>query len=169
MPYLLALKALPWKLIGLAALGMFIGGLFLALKMEQSQNAKLKAQLHECTSLRAQDRTNYIAAQKAAEAENKAQVQSIESQYQRNNDEAVANLNARLERLRRELSQGGTAAPQSHPVKPGLPQAGDPTPAPGATGVCYPPEVILRAAENEERFDELITLIQKQMNVDPNR
>src|SRR6185369_14826758 len=122
MPYLLALKALPWKLIGLAALGLFIGGLFLALKMEQSQNAKLKAQLHECSSLRAQDRTNYIAAQKAADDLAKQNVQRVTIEQQRISHEVssdyarqLADLRARFDRLR---AHSGTAPGQ--PQGPGV-------------------------------------------------
>jgi hypothetical protein len=151
---------------GLLFLNILTG---IAWQVEKRAHAKANQRIVELTQLRETDRTNYIAAQKAAEAKNKAQVQSIESQYQRNNDEAVANLNSRIERLRRELSQGGAAAPQSHPVKPGLPQAGDPAGTPPPARVCIASEDFLRAAENEERFDELITLIERQMNVDPNR
>lgn len=42
----LAFKALPWKLIGYCALGMALVLMYAALRIEQAQNVKLKAQLH---------------------------------------------------------------------------------------------------------------------------
>lgn len=45
MTWLLAARALPWKLIGFAALALMVGSLMLALKIERTQNGKLKAQI----------------------------------------------------------------------------------------------------------------------------
>ncbi len=39
MPYI------PWRMIGLSALGLFVAGLMLALAIERRQNAKLHAQV----------------------------------------------------------------------------------------------------------------------------
>lgn len=50
MPTLLMLKALPWKLIGLAALGVALVLMYAALKMEKAQNVKLKAQLERIST-----------------------------------------------------------------------------------------------------------------------
>ena len=45
-----ALGAMPWKLIGLSALAMFILGLMLALSMERRQNDKLKVNIAKLES-----------------------------------------------------------------------------------------------------------------------
>ncbi len=48
MLQLAALRALPWKLIGFCGLAMAMVLMFAALRMEQAQNVKLKAQLSKC-------------------------------------------------------------------------------------------------------------------------
>lgn len=158
MPSLATLKLIGWAVIAFS----FIACLA-ALRMEQSQNAKLKAQLHECSTLRQADRDSYARAQAEAEAKNLADVALVKQQQQRISDDTVALLNARLERLRRELSKGGASAPQSHPGKPGLPEGGPaPGGADGAAGLCLTPAELLRAAENEERHDRLIDWAERQ-------
>ena len=52
MPYLMALKALPWRLIGAAALALAIGLLWMNLRMERAHSAKLQAQLEKCEEFR---------------------------------------------------------------------------------------------------------------------
>jgi hypothetical protein len=56
MPTLLALRALPWRLIGYASLGLVIVSLFVALKLERAHSAKLSAQLHAITSAQKQQK-----------------------------------------------------------------------------------------------------------------
>lgn len=107
------------------------------------------------------DRASYQRAQAEADAKNKADVRSKEEQYKRNNDEAVSSLNDRIARLRRELSARSGAAPGSAGGS-SLPQADHSPGAAGQAGVCLAPEELLRGAENEERYDQLITLILKQ-------
>jgi anti-sigma28 factor (negative regulator of flagellin synthesis) len=73
---------------------------------QSSQIHKWHENATHCGEARAADRTSYEQAQKTAEALNKAQVERVKSQQQRITDDVEANLSARLERLRRELSQG---------------------------------------------------------------
>jgi hypothetical protein len=163
MGALLALRALPWRLIGYAALALFIASLMVALKIERTQNDKLKAQITACAEGRQADRTAYEQAQKAAAEKNKATVARIESEQERINDEVESNLTARLERLRRELR--AQAAPGSAGGTPTGPDGKTPgVPAPAA-GVCLTPQEHVSAAESEERHDQLITWIEKQLGV----
>lgn len=156
----LAFKALPWKLIGYCALGMALVLMYAALRIEQAQNVKLKAQIEKCADARKADRATYEKAQADAKAKNLEDVRQREANQQRLNDETVSNLNARLERLRSELRQRASA-PQGHPGQPGPPEAGSGSGAAEAPGVCLTPEEHVRAAENEERHDQLITLIER--------
>ena len=119
-------------------------------------------QSDKCAAARKADRARYEQAQKDAEARNKAQVRATEEQYKRNNDEAVSSLNDRIARLRRELS-ARPGSTEGSAGRPGVPQADNPPGTPGKAGVCISPEELLRGAENEERHDQLITLILKQL------
>jgi hypothetical protein len=56
MPALLALRALPWRLIGLSALAFAILALFAHDRIMTEQNGKLKAQLHAITSAQKQQK-----------------------------------------------------------------------------------------------------------------
>lgn len=124
--------------------------------------ADWKRQAEHCAEARKADRTAYETAQKQAAESNKAYVAKKEAEYAKNNSEALDALNARLERLRRELrdhpAAGGSAGGA------GSPQADGPESPAGAPRVCVAPEVVLRGAENEERHDQLITLIEKQLS-----
>jgi hypothetical protein len=154
-----------WQIMCLG-LALFAGAQTIRVSAEKRHSAKVETQLSKCAATRHADQEAYRKAQADAQAKNRQHVAEIERQYQRNNDEAVATLNARLERLRRELSN---AAPQSHPNGASPPKADDPEGASGETRVCIAAKDFLRAAENEERFDELITLILKQTEIDPNK
>jgi hypothetical protein len=94
---------------------------------------------------------------------NEQQIQRIEREQQEISDEVSRNLTARLERLRSELRS--KAAPRN----PGSPKAGADGQAPGGTdeaaGLCLAPDELLRAAENEERHDQLISWIEEQLKV----
>lgn len=166
MTWLLKLKALPWGMIGIAALGMFVAGLMLALKLERTQNGKLKAQIEKCSEARRADRATYERAQAEAALKNKAQVQRIEKKQQEITDEVSSDLTARLERLRRELRDKRPSAAGGSPGRAG---AGSVPAAPGgvdeAAGLCLAPGELLSAAESEERHDRLIDWIEKQLAV----
>lgn len=128
---------------------------------QSSQIHKWHTQSDKQVAARVADRASYEAAQRQAADKNKADVLAKEQQYKRNNDEAVGNLNARIERLRHELSAQPSTAPGSAGGS-NLPQADNPSGATGQAGVCLTPEELLHGATNEERFDQLITLILKQ-------
>ena len=162
----LAAKALPWKLIGFCALGMLVAGLFLALKLERTQNDKLKAQIEKCSEARRADRATYQRAQAEASLLNKAQVQRIEKKQQEITNEVSSDLNARLERLRRELSKPRPSAAGGSPGSAGAGPDGESRPGSDEeAGLCLAPDELLSAAESEERHDRLIDWIEKQLKV----
>lgn len=161
----LAFKALPWKLIGLCALGLFIASLIAALMIERRQSDKLKAQVEACAEARKADRETYARGQAEAALKNKEQVHRIKSAQEKINAEVSSDLHSRLERLRRELQQKAAAAGGAA-KGPGASANGKPT---GGTDeaamVCFAPGELLRAAENEERHDQLISWLEKQLAV----
>jgi hypothetical protein len=114
------------------------------------------------------DRAAYERAQKQADAQNKADIQRTEQRQKEISDATVANLNTRIAELRRVLAQPRAA--QSHPGEPNLSTVPDAAqPASGEAGVCLTPEQLLRAAENEERHDQLIHWIEQQLTINPNK
>lgn len=162
-------QTIPWKLIGWCALGFTLVAMLFALRLEQSQNAKLKSQLHECTTLRVSDRQSYEKAQQDAAALNKVQVQKIEQQYQRNSDDErqaylddLAKLRAGSVRTHPKASPGSTD-PASPPAPVGTAQGAD-----GAGEVRLSPEEFLRAQEIELQLMHLEAWVNKQVSVDPN-
>lgn len=170
MPYLLALKALPWKLVGWCALGLFVAALFVALKMEQAHSAKLAAQLHECTTLRQSDRDSYAKAQADAATANRAQVAKVEQQQKEITHEVATDYARQLADLRNRLRPQTPPAAPGATNSPGLSAIRDP--AAGANGsppMPLPPAELLRAAENELQLDQLISWVERQTKVDPNK
>jgi hypothetical protein len=152
----LILRAGPW----LAIL------LLLAMFARANDKAKdWKRQADHCAEARKLDRRTYEQAQKDAAAKNEAQVRRIESEQDRITNEVRETLNARLERLRRELR---SAAPSAQGA-PRSPQAGPDGKAPGGADgearVCLAPSEFLRGAENEERHDRLIDWVEKQLQI----
>jgi acyl-coenzyme A synthetase/AMP-(fatty) acid ligase len=155
--------------IGCIALALFAGLQTIRVAAEQRHAHKVEAQLSKCTAAREADRRAYAKAQADAAAKNKAHVAEVEAQQKRITDETVASLNDRLSRLAGELRAHGPAA-QSHPNGAGSPAL--PKPASGtseAPGLCLSPEQLLRAAQDEERHDQIIQWIEQQMTIDPNK
>jgi hypothetical protein len=181
MPIILSLLGGGWNILklagawlshrSLAEIGCLVLALvcvveFVSLKAEKRHSAKVEARLVNVTAARAADRQAYIKAQDDAAVKNKAEVAATEQQYKRSNDEAVSNLNARLAQLRAELlrkAAPGAAKGSAGNASP--PKADDSRGSAPTAGVCLTPEELLRAAENEERHDQLIKLIRKQMAV----
>jgi hypothetical protein len=120
---------------------------------------------HEKDGRRA-DRATYERAQAEAALKNKAQVQRIQTEQERINEEVSRDLHSRLERLRHELRQKAPAAGGSS-QGPGAGADGKAAGgADGAAGLCLAPSELLRAAENEERHDQLIQWIERQLKVE---
>lgn len=137
--------------------------LFLLWKAADRRADKFQRQLIECSQGRKADREAYEAAQREAERRNRAKVNEIERQQEQITDETTRDLNARLERLRRELrdkAAGSAPGRSGSPAVPATPQGTDAAPR-----VCLTPEELLRAAENEERHDQLITWLEKQLGI----
>lgn len=170
MPSLLILKALPWKLIGWAAIAFAFIACLAALRMEQAQNDKLKAQLHECTTLRQSDRDSYAKAQADAAKTNREQVAKVEQQQKEITHEIATDYARQLADLRNRLrSQAAPAAPGATGTT-GSSAIRDPAAgADGQAGVPLPPAELLRAAENELQLDQLISWVERQTKVDPNK
>lgn len=139
--------------------------LALGLAMERRHSAKLKAQLDRTVEARAADRRAYESAQALAAERNRATVARVEAQQERISADVESNLNARLERLRRELRQAPPAASGSAGGA-GVSANGE---APGGVApearMCLAPADVLRAAENEERHDRLIDWVERQLQV----
>jgi hypothetical protein len=154
-----------WKL---AAFGLLL--LALAVQTVRHQRAVNRADraefnLAESRAGRIADRKAYEEAQKAAAAKNIAEVQRITTEQEKISHERESNVVARLERLRREL-RAQNAAPGGSPGRPAASPDGNPAEDPaGAARVCLAPSVILRAAENEERHDQLIRWVEEQLRV----
>lgn len=109
------------------------------------------------------DNNELRAAAKEAERLNDKQVERIVADQEKVNETRLADLTTRLERLRSELR---SKAPQGAAIGP---QAGANGQAPanpdGEAGLCLAPDELLRAAENEERHDQLITWVEEQLRV----
>lgn len=181
MPVLLFLRALgmgvgSWlsrrSLIELAciALALLAGVQAIRASIDHRSLVKANHRITELTELRKSDRASYEAAQRQAAANNQLQIQSVKRQQEAITNEVKTNLGARLDLIRRELSKGGTAAPQN---TPGSPPAGISGPTPcrayDPAWLCLSPSARLLAAENEERHDELIDWAARQSQIDPNR
>jgi hypothetical protein len=125
----------------------------------------LADKLEDCRAARATDRRTYEDAQRQAKEANRAEVQRIKSEQEKISHEVQSDLNARLERLRRELrAKGSTAGGASR--GPGASPNGKPTErTDGEAGLCLAPEELLRGAENEERHDQLISWVERQLGV----
>jgi hypothetical protein len=165
MPYLAALKALNWRMLGLCAAAFAILALFAHDRIQVAKVGKLKAQVEQCASDRRADRRAYEDAQAAAALKNKAEVARIEKEQGNVTNEVSRNLNLRLERLRRELQQKAPAAGGS---SRGPAAGADGKPRAGAdeeAGLCLAPDELLRAAESEERHDRLIDWIEQQLKI----
>ena len=111
------------------------------------------------------DRKSYEQAQKDAAELNRKQVQQIQQKQEAITNEVKSTLTARLELIRSELRKAPSAAPGS-PQGPGTGEAGSaPCRATDPAWMCLSPEERLRAAENEERHDQLIGWNLKQAQV----
>ena len=154
-----------WKLLGLGLILLALAVQTLRLDSAQERAKRFKAEAAQCEKARKEDRRIYEQAQLDAALRNREQVKRIETEQERVTNEVTRDLNSRLERLRRELRQATPAAPGS-PGGPGAGPDGKPRPGtPEASRVCLAPDDLLRAAENEERHDQLISWIEKQLGV----
>jgi hypothetical protein len=161
-------QAVPWKLIFDFSIALaFLVVLAWGLRVNDLRGRWLHQYQSEHAA-RANDLKVYRQAQANAAAKNKADVAAAAQKQKDISNAQVATLNDRLARLSDELRARGPAA-QSHPVEPGVPQTGNASPGtPGAPGLCLSPDQLLRAAQDEERHNELIDWVLKQSSIDPN-
>ena len=161
----LALARAHWKL---AVLGLLLA--LVAVQTIRHQRAANRADgaefhLREAREAIIEQRETYERAQADAQAKNRAEVERIKSDQQEVTNEVTRNLNSRLERLRRELQQKAPAA-GGHSQSPGTGPDGKPRPGTDETArVCLTPEELLRGAENEERHDQLIDWVERQLAI----
>jgi hypothetical protein len=119
-----------WKLIVGGVLTVAFVGMFIALKVEHRHNVKLQVQIERLNDLRAQDRANYEAAAKAAEAEQNARLTRVKSQQEQVTHEVTTDYQRQLADLRARFLR---AKPKADPgVSPGATVSGVPNAAPGA-------------------------------------
>jgi hypothetical protein len=163
----LALRALPWKAIGLGALALAFLSLIAALKMERAHSAKLQSQVIACSEARKADRSAYEAAQAKAAADNLSHVRKVESEQQRISDARESNYRAELARLHAiGVRQQTPSAPQGHPGSPGTPQVPAAPGGPdGAAQVCVPASDALSSAETELKLLHLQAWIADQLKI----
>jgi hypothetical protein len=156
-----------WQLLCIG-LALFAGLQTIRLHAEQRHAHKVEAQLSKVIAARKADREAYAKAQADARAKNLADIQRTEQRQKEISDARVADLNARLERIARELrdnpsakgSAGRTPIPETGPAPC---RASDPA------WLCLSPADRLSAAENEERHDQLIDWVIQQSKIDPNK
>jgi FtsZ-interacting cell division protein ZipA len=152
------------KIVGAIALAVILS-LSIALWAADRRADKWEAQSRKCAVARESDRNAYTAAQNEARRLNEAEVARIESEQRRITDEVQSDLNSRLERLRREL-RANPAAPGGSAGGPDPgPDGSAPEGSPDSARLCLAPEVVLRGAENEERHEQLIRWVEKQLGV----
>jgi hypothetical protein len=115
------------------------------------------------------DHAAYQNAQTQAAALNQQQITHAIEQQKALNDAKISHLNSRLQLIADELRKPN-AAPQGNPIgTPASPGVEGPCRAFDPAWMCLSPADRLRAAQNEERHDELIDLVIEQSNVDPNK
>jgi hypothetical protein len=157
MPFLSDLRAL--VLAGIAVLCLLVAGV---------QTVRLNGllwidgALDKVEELR-RDNNELRAAAREAERLNREQVERITNDQEQITDEVSRDLNSRLERLRRELRDAQAARLAKRAGSGPVPTA--PGGADEEAGLCLAPDELLRAAENEERHDQLITWLEKQLGV----
>jgi hypothetical protein len=109
------------------------------------------------------DNKELIDGAEEAKRLNEQQIQRIERDQEKVNETRLADLTARLERLRSELrskaAQGSSGGPKASP------DGKAPANPDGEAGLCLAPSELLRAAENEERHDQLIRWVEEQLRV----
>lgn len=157
-----------WQLMFGAAL-ILVGWEYLGKRSEQRHAHKVESQLSKCTAGRKADLDTYRKGQTDAAAKNLAHVADIEAQQKRISDARLKDANDRLARLSGELRAHGPAAQGysngAGPSAPAHPADG----THGSSGLCLSPEQLLRAAQDEERHDQLITWLEQQLTIDPNK
>lgn len=161
-----------WQLLLIASL--LIGGVqTLRLHSEQRHNVKLEAQLSKEVAARQADRDAYQKAQTDAKAQNIAQVQEVERQYQRNSDnERQAYLSDRAKLIAYYDGLRAHRAPQGSPGA--APSSPDRPAGAGAdgNGLQVPPADDLQtrqdAAEIELRLLHLQQYVMGLLAIDPN-
>lgn len=167
---ILALRALPWKLIGAGAIALAFLFLYASLKDARSDRDRYKAQAQSLRDLRETDRRNFEAAAKEAARLNREQVARIKADQDRVTQETSREYQADLARLRRDFALRLSGAAKANPGSPGQGRTGTvPGAASGTDGearLCYAPEDVLRAAENELRHEALIEWIEAQRKVE---
>ncbi len=159
------LRSLSWSQLLCLALAGFALLFYLQRNDARSDAARWEKQYHGERAARLADRDAYTEAQRKAAELNEAEVARIEREQDRITADVESNLNSRLERLRRELrgqtstDKGAAGGPQASPD--GRSGSGTSQEA----GVCLTSDQLLRAAENEERHDQLISWIERQLAV----
>jgi hypothetical protein len=115
------------------------------------------------------DRISYEQAQRDAKITNQNQISRTAQKQQEITDATVSSLQHRLELIRSELRKASAA----HQGSSGSAAAGEASATPCRANdpawMCVSPEERLRAAENEERHDQLIDWNLKQSKIDPNK
>lgn len=134
-------------------------------------SAKWEKQFQAEHKGRLADRSNYVVAQAEAAAKNKAAVNKVEQQYQRNSEDERQAYLSDLAKLRAQRLHPRVAAPQGStgPASPSAPDSA--APRIDDSGVCVPAtsDVCEAGAEIELKLMHLQDWVAKQVAVDPNK
>lgn len=147
------LRMAPW---------LAILGLIAALTVVTHQRDNWHKQFTAEHAGRLQDRATYEQAQKDAAALNDRQIAQRLQQQKATNDAQVSTLARRLELIRSELRKAPATAEGAANGAQASPGVESPCRVTDPAWMCLSPEERLRAAENEERHDELIDLVINQ-------
>jgi hypothetical protein len=153
-----------WKLIVGGVLTVAFVGMFIALKVEHRHNVKLQVQVERLNDLRAQDKANYEAAAKAAEAEQNARLTRVKSQQEQVTHEVTTDYQRQLADLRARFLRAKPKADSG--VSPGATVSGVPNATPGTdegTGEQLSPSERQLAAEISLRLRYLQEWVRKQV------
>lgn len=140
---------------------------------QHRHTAKVEAQLHSCTTARADDLTAYTKAQAIAAADNLAHNAAEKAQRERITHDVSQSYQAQLASLRADLAKRlrpqPAAAPQGAPDPTGLPGvSAAPSGPDDAARVSIPSSLYVRGAELELQLEQLQHWIAEQLKVDPN-
>lgn len=156
-----------WQLVSIGLLCIILVQHFtlVTVRHERDSWQKQYAAEHEA---RAADRRAYVKAQAEAAVKNQADIQRTEQRQKEISDARVSDLNARLERIARELRDNPSA--KGSAGRAPISETGTaPCRAVDPAWLCLSPADRLLAAQNEERHDQLITWVIDQSKVDPNK
>jgi hypothetical protein len=138
---------------------------------QSSMIHRARENAHSCAVAREVEQREYINAQAAADAQNKAQIAKVKAEQERITGHVEQSYEADRARLRAELAK--RLRPQAAKGSAGKPGASDlPHAAPVAddpSRVSIPTDLYVRGAELELQLERLQQWVREQVSIDPNK